>query len=150
MYLKSLIFLLLFKRPMCLKHSKYCIFLTFQGPANHAKKLQKIIPKTYQHPPKFGPGSHQNGDSKKGRNKTSNKHANYRKIAPNGSPEAVIFWSSGSFFLCQDQSKPRFPLIVVDFGRFFGDFLYRVGYFLFGLPHYSNFWPPVQMCWGRP
>ena len=50
----------------------------------------------------------------------------------NGGPEAVIFWSSGSFFLCQaalgaqmapkaspnspqDQSKPRFPMIL---GRF--------------------------------
>ena len=47
----------------------------------------------------------------------------------------------------------------VDFGRFFDDFLYHVGYFLSGLPHYffgylelsfSNFWPQVQMCWGRP
>ena len=47
----------------------------------------------------------------------------------------------------------------VDFGWFFDDFLYHVGYFLSGLPHYffgylelsfSNFWPQVQMCWGRP
>ena len=47
----------------------------------------------------------------------------------------------------------------VDLGRFFNDFLYHVGYFLSGLPHYffgylelsfSNFWPQVQMCWGRP
>ena len=47
----------------------------------------------------------------------------------------------------------------VDFRRFFNDFLYHVGYFLSGLPHYffgylelsfSNFWPQVQMCWGRP
>ena len=47
----------------------------------------------------------------------------------------------------------------VDFGRFVDDFLYHVGYFLSGLSHYflgylelsfSNFWPQVQMCWGRP
>ena len=47
----------------------------------------------------------------------------------------------------------------IEFGQFFNDFLYHVGYFLSGLPHYffgylevsfSNFWPQVQMCWGRP
>ena len=47
----------------------------------------------------------------------------------------------------------------VDSRRFFNDFLYHVGYFLSGLPHYlfgylelsfSNFWPQVHMCWGRP
>ena len=47
----------------------------------------------------------------------------------------------------------------VDFGRLFDDFLYHVGYFLSGLPLYffgylelsfSNVWPQVQMCWGRP
>ena len=46
-----------------------------------------------------------------------------------------------------------------DCWRFFVDFLYHVAYFLSGLPHYffgylelsfSNFWPQVQMCWGRP
>ena len=59
----------------------------------------------------------------------------------------------------QDQSKPRFPPIYIDLGRFSDDFLYHVGYFLSGLPHYffgylelsfSNFWPQFQMCWGRP
>ena len=52
-----------------------------------------------------------------------------------------------------------FNRFVVDFVRFFYYFLYHVGYFLSGLPHYffgylelsfSNFWPQVQMCWGRP
>ena len=52
-----------------------------------------------------------------------------------------------------------FHWFFVDFGWFFDDFLYHVGYFLSGLPHYffgylelsfSNFWPQVQMCWGRP
>ena len=94
----------------------------------------------------------------------------------NGSPDAVIFWSSGFFFPCQTalgaqmapKPPPRAPKTSpsldfhrfwVDFGRFFDDFLYHVGYFLSGLPHYffgylelsfSNFWPQVQMCWGRP
>ena len=36
----------------------------------------------------------------------------------------------------QDQSKPRFPLIFNDFGRFFNDFLCHEGYFLSGLPHH--------------
>ena len=94
----------------------------------------------------------------------------------NGSPDAVIFWSSGFFFPCQTalgaqmapKPPPRAPKtspsldfhrFLVDFGRFVDDFLYHVGYFLSGLPHYffgylelsfSNFWPQVQMCWGRP
>ena len=94
----------------------------------------------------------------------------------NGSPDAVIFWSSGSFFPCQTalgaqmapKPPPRAPKaspsldfywFLVDFGWFFDDFLYHVGYFLSGLLHYffgylevsfSNFWPQVQMCWGRP
>ena len=93
-----------------------------------------------------------------------------------GSPDAVIFWSSGSFFLCQTalgaqmapKPPPRAPKtspsldfhrFLIDFGRLFKDFLYYVGYFLSGLPHdlfgclelsFSNFWPQVQMCWGRP
>ena len=52
-----------------------------------------------------------------------------------------------------------FHRFFIDFGRFFNDFLYHVGYFLSGLPHsffgylelsFSNFWPQVQICWGRP
>ena len=51
-----------------------------------------------------------------------------------------------------------FYRFLVDFGWFFDDFLYHVSYFLSGLLHYffgylevsfSNFWPQVQMCWGR-
>ena len=94
----------------------------------------------------------------------------------NWSPDAVIFWSSGSFFPCQTalgaqmapKPPPRAPKASPsldfyrfwdDFGWFFDDFLYHVGYFLSGLLHYffgylevsfSNFWPQVQMCWGRP
>ena len=93
----------------------------------------------------------------------------------NGSPDAVIFWSSGLFFLCQTalgaqmapKPPPRAPKTSpsidfhrfrIDFGWFFDDFLYHVGYFLSGLLHhffgylevsFSNFWPQVQMCWGR-
>ena len=52
-----------------------------------------------------------------------------------------------------------FHRFCIGSGRFVYDFLYHVGYFLSGLPHYffgylelsfSNFWPQVQMCWGRP
>ena len=114
------------------------------------------------------------------RKRTQQKHRkiteNVENGPQNGSPDAVIFWSSGSFFLCQTalgaqmapKPPPRAPKTSpslefhrfwVDFGRFFDDFLYHVGYFLSGLPHYffgylelsfSNFWPQVQMCWGRP
>ena len=51
-----------------------------------------------------------------------------------------------------------FHRFLSDFGRFCDDFLYHVGYFLSGLPHYffgylelpfSNFWSQVLMCWGR-
>ena len=95
----------------------------------------------------------------------------------NGSPDAVMFWSSGSFFPCQTalgaqmapKPPPRAPKaspsldfhrFFVDLGRFFDDFLYHVGYFLSGLPHYffgyldlsfSNFWPQTskkQVCGG--
>ena len=71
----------------------------------------------------------------------------------NGSPDAVIFWSSGSFFLCQTalgaQMAPKpppraretspsldFHRFWIDFGRSFEDIFYQVGYFLSGLPHY--------------
>ena len=61
------------------------------------------------------------------------------------------------------RSPPRAPKTSpsLDFHWFwtiFWRFLYHVGYFLSGLPHYffgylelsfSNFWPQVQMCWGR-
>ena len=56
--------------------------------------------------------------------------------------------------LVQASTSVYFGLILDDF-----DFLYPVGYFLSGLPYYffgylelsfSNFWPQVQMCWGRP
>ena len=56
-------------------------------------------------------------------------------------------------------SSLDFHRLFADFGRFFDDFLYHVGYFLSGSLHYffgylelsfSNFWPQVQMCWGRP
>ena len=59
----------------------------------------------------------------------------------------------------QGQSKPRFPSIVNCFCLICCWFCYQMGYFLCGLPHYffgylelsfSNFWPQVQMCWGRP
>ena len=59
----------------------------------------------------------------------------------------------------QEPPRPIQASISIDFGRFVNDFLYHVGYFLSGLPHYffgylelsfSNFWPQVQMCWGRP
>ena len=61
--------------------------------------------------------------------------------------------------LPQEPPRPVQTSISIDFGWFFDDFLYHVGYFLSGLPHYffgylelsfSNFWPQVQMCWGRP
>ena len=90
----------------------------------------------------------------------------------NGSPDAVIFWSSGSFFLCQtalgaqmapkaspkspqDQSKPRFPLILDDFLMIFcimwATFYLVCFITFFGYLEvsFSNFWPQVQMCWGR-
>ena len=68
----------------------------------------------------------------------------------NGSPDAVIFWSSGSFFPCQTalgakmapKLPPRAPKaspsldfhrFLVDFGRFVDDFLHHVSYFLSGL-----------------
>ena len=68
----------------------------------------------------------------------------------NGSPDAVIFWSSGSFFPCQTalgaqmapKPPPRAPKaspsldfhrFLIDFGQFFDDFLHHVGYFLSGL-----------------
>ena len=45
-----LLFLLFFKGPMCLKHNKYCIRITFSllvnNPEKYAKNLQKMIPKT--------------------------------------------------------------------------------------------------------
>ena len=96
----------------------------------------------------------------------------------NGIPDVVICWSSGSVFLCQTalgaemapKPPPRAPKTSpsldfhrfwFDSGRFVDDFLYHVGYFLSGLRFASllfgylelsfpNFWPQVQMCWGRP
>ena len=88
----------------------------------------------------------------------------------------VICWSPGFFFLCRmalgaqmaPKPPPRAPKASpsldfhrfgTDFGRLVDDFMYQVGYFLSGLPHYffgylelsfSNFWPQVQTCWGRP
>ena len=58
--------------------------------------------------------------------------------------------------LPQEPPRPVQASISIDFwlilGKFFDDFLYHVGYFLTGLPHYffgylevsfSNFWPQV-------
>ena len=61
--------------------------------------------------------------------------------------------------LPQEPPRPVQASISIDFCSIFDDFLYHVGYFLSGLSHYffgylelsfSNFWPQVQMCWGRP
>ena len=51
----------------------------------------------------------------------------------------------------QDQSKPRFPSIL---GWFWTIFLWFsvLPHHFFGYLEltFSNFWPQVQMCWGRP
>ena len=81
--IKIMIFLLFFKRPMCLKHSKYCIRMTFSllvnDPEKYAKNLQKMIQKTYQNPSKIGAGSYQNGVSKTERKNVSTNTEKCRK-----------------------------------------------------------------------
>ena len=93
-----------------------------------------------------------------------------------GAQTRSFFGHLAPFFLCQTalgaqmapKPSPRAPKtspslgfhrFLIAFGQFFIDFLYHVSYFLSGLPHYffgnlelsySNFWPQVQMCWGRP
>ena len=81
----------------------------------------------------------------------------------NGSPNVVIFWSSGSFFPYQTalgaqmapKPPPRAPKaspsldfrrFLIDFGRFVDDFLYHVGYFLSGLPHYFSGYLELTFC----
>ena len=85
-----MIFRLFFKRPMCLKHNKYYIRTTFSllvnDPEKYAKKLQKMIPKTYQNPSKIGPGSYQNGVSKTERKNISKHIEKCRKWTPKWGP----------------------------------------------------------------
>ena len=49
------------------------------------------MPKIYQNPAEFDPGSHQNGNSKKGRKKTPKKHENYRKLTLKWKPRGGTF-----------------------------------------------------------
>ena len=90
MYLKSMIVCLFFKRPMCLKHNKYCIKTTFSllvnDPEKYAKKLQNMISKTYQNPSKIGAGSYQNGVSKTERKNVSTNIEKCRKWSPKWTP----------------------------------------------------------------
>ena len=92
------------------------------------KKTSKNYPKNWSKTWKIGPGSHQNGHSKKNAQKHRKIKGNFEHGPQNGSPDVVICWSSGSLFLCQtalgaqigsqaspkspqDQSKPRFASI---------------------------------------
>ena len=112
----------------------------------------------------------------KERKKTVKNRGKSQKWIPKWEPRRGHFLVIWFFFPCQTalgvqmapKPPPRAPKaspsldfhrFLVDFKRFVDDFLYHVGYFLSGLPHYffgylelsfSNFWPQVQMCWGRP
>ena len=93
-----------------------------------------------------------------------------------GTQTRLLFGHLGSFFCARQPWEPKwlprppprapktspsldFHWFVVGFNKLFYYFSYHSGYFLSGLPHYffgylelsfSNFWPQVQMCWGRP
>ena len=132
MLLKSSIFLLCFKRPMCLNHSKYYIRMTFSlfadNPETYEKnfwKLSKQLIKIHENrswqPSKWR--------LEKERKKTSKNNGKYRKWTPKWEPRRghfLVIWllfsvpdglgspngSQASPKSPQDQSKPRFPSIV--------------------------------------
>ena len=96
-----------------------------------------MIPKTSQNSSKNCFGSHQNGDSKTGRKKTTKKHGNYRKWTPKWRPRGghfLVIWllfsvpgglgsPNGSQGLSQQPPGSVQASISTDFGSILDDFL---------------------------
>ena len=148
-------FLLFFKRPMCLKHSKYDIRMTFSllvnDPDKYAKQLQKHIKK----PTKIHQKTVLVATKMESRKQSANMYQKIRETVenglPNGSPFWDTFWPSG-LLCCPRQALgakltpktfPRIPgtslslnfhRFSVNLNGFCDDLSCHVGYFLFSLP----------------
>ena len=78
-----------------------------QQSRNLWKTLLKMIQQNWSKCMKIGPGSHKNGDYKNKAKKHRRIMENIKKWTQNGSPDAVMFWSSGSFFCARRSWEPK-------------------------------------------